>query len=1134
MPGRSEDLIIRELGRQFESVIDRLADELSSIQASSINPVDHQAYEAAINEIATVLETSGASKLSQTAILRSVPTDIARRFLEDIESRWKVVRVEDRTKRLGRLALELCCYALKAWAHALPAPLSGNSAWVTLANSTYLIEQSRKMLSELRRAGAFGGDGSPRIIGNQRSDLSSALGRLELFGLPVAKRLRWVPIEIAYLSARVTLRAGQKQSTAVPLEDVIQLSLTKSNKRSSSGTRLVIVGKAGSGKTTAAQWLAFRAAQQRLHAFNSSPRQVLPLYVQLRDTVPHRSIPNDRTLLYSDQLRDEAASDWLEVCAKDANLLIILDGWDELSPERRTIAHQWVDSLNRRFPSAHIIITSRPEGLDGSLDQLAFGRVDMVPLTPEDARELASRWFRGLANNLHSNPDYDMGSITQAHDELVHDLTTPSISEMADSPLLISMLCCLYADGYTTAPNKRGELYDMVTSALIDRRELERRIDASIWETYNHKQKEELLGAIARQMSMGEMLQLSINVSHANIDKVPSLKQLLTQVLQDIGRSPTELSELTEAILNRSIVLQRVGNEETEFAHKSIQDYFAARAFQQSSDLSTMFSVVENHSQWGLLPFACHQASRTVTDSIVEWILARAREATGDRARAIQYILVECLGAATSITPGLRNEAQSVVAEMFPPRDEAEAKSLAATLGNSAIEYLHCANMNDSDRRLAINTIGRVGTNEALKALSDYAYVATTSDIDELVSAWGRFDAINYARRVLSRVQHTLTLTLSDEARLVAASHLDCITKITTRRLHFSSIGLAKFGQVSGLREVAMLDCHGLTDVEWTTNLRLLKRLSIARCEGLTRLAELAPTTLWDLHLEELQLQHVDWIACLGRLRELRTVWVTNVTRRRDNVIPSEAFSTMRNLHTLVVSGDSRCQSLDFIKRNGRLTRVSLGWPLTDADIVNLTRCQSLRHLDISLLGDVPYATQLSSLKGLTSLRLRGAWPALIGVLAARLPNLVSVHLDSGDIGRLEELSLSPGVRRLTLSGCTFREESMPIPTARGAEISESLGQIEEFTWRGGELQGLQFLHHMPSLRHLDIEDDGSLTSLADLEAVPQDCTIRLVGSPYGLDDSPINILRRRGNVVSYAPNYDVEIDGFYIDLGGN
>lgn len=1134
MPGRGEDLPVRELRRQFESIVDRLAEELSLIHASSLDNTDQPAYHSALTEISAAFESPEITSSVQNYVLASVPTDIAGRFLSDIESRWKRAGIAQGAQRLGRSALELCCYAILAWSNAIPAPLSGGAAWVTLVSSTELIELSRRMLSQVRRAGISGIIGLARVISSQRRDLTSALGRMELFGLPVVdKRLRWVPIEISYLSARVALHSSQDQSVGVPLEELLQILVNARNRSMGRGTRLLIAGKAGSGKTTAAHWLAVQASQQRLKAFEAATRQALPLYVRLRDAIPNRAEPSDRILLSSDRLRDEVATNWLEECANDVDPLIILDGWDELAPDRRSVAYKWLQSLINRFPLGHIIVTSRPEGLVGDhFEALHFGRVDMIPLQPDDAQELARRWFQGLVTHLHSTPDFDLGLIEHAREDLLRDLVTPTISDMADSPLLISMLCCLYANGNTTAPDKRGELYDLVTSALIYGRERDRQSDSSIWSSYSRSQKYEILSSIAFHMSEHGTLQLHVRRPRNEAYTVPPLNELLAQALLDIGRSPAEAAELTPAILDRSIVLQRVADNEAEFAHKSIHDYFAAYALRNSEQLEAMFQMAESSGQWTLLPFVCHNAKRAVADAVVDWIVTKIGQSSGADRRAMQLILIECLGAAPPITRSIKLRAESTVAEMFPPRDENEAKSLAA-LGNSVITYLQHTSIEAKYRRLAIDTLSRIGSREALKALTGYAETATSSDIDALAAAWKRFDPTEYARRVLSLVPSEFGLTLSDETRLVAAAQLESVTRLTVRRAQFQGRPTARLGRISQLRELNIHDCSGLADLEWTTLLKSLKRLSILRGQGLDRLTQLGPATLWDLHLENLLVPQIDWMELLGRLPQLRTLWLQDLPSR-DDVVPADAFSNMRRLRTLVIAGKARCQSLDFLLQNSQLTRACFGWYLSEGDVTNLTKCANLHHLDIQLVGDVSYAYQLASLTPLRSLRLHGAWPALMRKLASSLPMLVEAHFTSSDIGRLDELRLPPRVRKLSLSDCTLREEDIPIPSTRRRGVDGTLANIEEFRWYGSELRTLRFLEDMPRLRVLDVEDHGSLTSLAGLQSISPDCSVRLVGTPYGLDEEPVQTLRRRGNSVVYKPNYDTETDGFYVDLGGS
>lgn len=1134
LPGRGDGLVVREMQRQFESIIDRVADELALIQASSLDGVSQDDYFVALIVIAAYFDQLTFNLAAIRNLHERLPSDLHRMFLISLEEEWDRQPINEQVRAYGRSALTLCCYALLAWARLLPTERS-YAAWATLVSTTRLIEQSREMLLEVRRAGVSGTGNTVRVVGTQRRDISSALGHIELFGLPGERRFRRVPIDVSYLAGRLTNQPDTPQASGVALNRLVDSLLPSSTKpyKLDHGLRLLITGKAGSGKTTAVQWLAFKASQQGLQTLSQGNRPLLPLYVKLRDAIVSDRPPSDRKLLYSEQLQDEVNAQWLEECRDFVTPLILLDGWDEIPAERRQGTELWIKSIGSRFPDAHIIVTSRPEGVaEGTFRDLAFKHVTVLPLRPSESIELARRWFDGLVDQLYASPDIALTHIEKARRELLQDLRTPTISDIADSPLLISMLCCLYTSGTTSAPDKRGRLYELVVAALLDLRERERGPSEPQWRNLDLSKKEKLVNTIARRMA--ERGTMTLPIERDDKSGLPHISQMIADVLPVLGMSSAETLRWTNVILNRSVVLQRVSRNEAEFIHRSFQDYLASRSFRDDRYLPNLLSLAEA-GQWALLPFACYNASQQDADEIVTWLLDKLTTVVDEaERRKIQFVLIECIGAAAKISPSIRVRADNVIAAVLPPRDESEAKSLAS-LDSSVVPYLASSRIDDVNARaLAIETLSRLGSAEAMAELAHYAREARTADLNALTRAIDRFDPDTYARTVLAEVRRDLSVTVTDEAQLTAMSNLGAVTTLVAQGIRFSNTGLAAAKHISRLRRLDVRNCENVASLEWTTSVNTLRSISIATSSGYGPLVELGPRELWGLHLDNLYLELVNWHALLQQKLNLRVLSITNVDAPRNQLhkIPQQAVSRLANLTTLAITGQVRLESLNFLARNSRkLSHLTLGYVLTSADVKLLSECRALRTLNVTIAGDAQHVTELDKLDSLQKLYITEVPPHLLRQLQG-LTSLTEVHLRKSNLGAPSYFELPPNVKTVTMTGCTFQGE---ISVAQHIRKYGTNAKIEELTWRNGTLTSLAFLQHMRSLKRLDIEDNGSLESLEGLDSVPRGCFVRLVGTRWGLDESPINRLRSHCEVV-YEPDYDSDTftPGFWVDYGGS
>lgn len=1162
-PDMGESLARREFERSLVGTVDRVADELQLIYSSG-SGLPHEEYSAALRGLARMLDGLALTLVATRDIADRSPSDLHKRFLPKLEEEWADLRVTQEAQAYGASALTLCCYALVVWTRVLPTSRS-SAAWANFALSSRLIEQSRTMLLEVRRAGVTGaGRGVHRLAGTQRRDISSALRQMELFGLPVERRFRRVPIDVSYLTSRLAVEAqlprvgfaSESNSRAserprptsevarspkgIPIETLLaELSRDSSEGHGHErGMRLVLTGSAGSGKTTAVQWIAFTAAQQGLKEVEQADRPLLPLFVKLRDLFTGQRSPSDRALLYSTVLRQEVDDDWLLECSGIVTPLVLLDGWDEIPPDRKAVAQSWVGTLVERFPLAHVIVTSRPEGIPQKpFDDLGFRWVSVLPLSQDESIELARRWFKGLRDQLYSSPDLRLSDVDLGERDLLRELTSPAIGDMADSPLLTSMLCCLYATGRGAEPNKRGELYELVLQALLDLRERQRGGMPRLWRSMDIDKKLKLVGSIARAMSETNARSLPITKRQSNTG--PSIVEIVADLLPVLGRQRKEAVRWTELLLSRSVILQRVSRNDAEFVHGSVRDFLAAQTFRDEGDLDEVLDRAGS-GELALLPFACFKGSQGVVDTVILWILERLRfPSTSGRysERELLFVLVECLGAATLVSSAVRARAEQSVSAILPPREVDEPK-IVASLGNAALPYLtRDRTSGRQSRRLTIDALSRIGTAEAMDELAVFASHADATDAESLAMAMGRFDPESYSRHVLAQVKCDLKIVTRDEALLRAAPQLGAISTLHLSGIRFSDFGLSRARHLHRLKHLVIEECTNLGELDWTAAVDGLKSLTISRSRGLVRVDKLGPKTLWGLNLNEVQLNGASLGAILSRLPDLRflSIQLPHVGSRVAStpvvIEASEALAGTTCLTTLSLYEGVKLDSLDFLANLPKLTNVTIGYGLNDVETQSLLQCRGLRKLTIKAVGDAIVLNGLSELQKLQKVTIFGAGPMTLRALD-RLPKLTHLTLVQSNLGFIGRFAAPRSVRNLELIRCNFRSDYAGVKKVPKDRLSSTLSEL---TWSGGSTSSLSFLRGMPGLLRLSVEDNGSVTSFDGLESLPDGCNVRITGTKWGIDDSPVNALRRRCHVL-YEPNYDSHAftTGFWVDYGGS
>jgi hypothetical protein len=198
--------------------------------------------------------------------------------------------------------------------------------------------------------------------------------------------------------------------------------------------------------------------------------------------------------------------------------------------------------------------------------------------------------------------------------------------------------------------------------------------------------------------------------------------------------------------------------------------------------------------------------------------------------------------------------------------------------------------------------------------------------------------------------------------------------------------------------------------------------------------------------------------------------------------------------------------------------------------MTDVAQCAQLQTLSVHFLGDPVYARQLADLRSLIYLEIFGASADMLAQLQP-LVELRTLKLRDSDVGMLTDFVLPHNVSVLSCQGCTQRGGTGTRDHAPNVPLLEG---VEDFTWRGGNLVNLQFLHRMPYLRNLAILDCESLRSLEGLEYPQRLEKVIISGTPSDIDERYIfDQLREKACQVIYEPNYDIDPESFFFYGGG-
>lgn len=319
----------------------------------------------------------------------------------------------------------------------------------------------------------------------------------------------------------------------------------------------VILGDPGSGKTTTLKRLA-RAVMVN-EAISSTDIYRYPVVLLLREHVaatdPERIVADVLGIPY-EVLQDrvgpgfcvsgkEPLFDVIVRFLNASNAIMMLDGLDELPERTRRLFEKWAVKLSYRLEGSKIIITARSGDYYRHLD--GFNVLELCPLAPDQARQIAERW-------LH-NPD-----------EFLQTLRDLPYHDVADRPLLLTQLIILFRrEG--ALPEQPSHVYRRLLRLLLEDWDKERGINRSTrYAGFDPDRKADFLAALSYRLTY------RVNNTWFTIQDLTSVYKRLHHLF---GLPQSEAAQVAEEIASHSGLINASGSG-YEFSHMSFQEYLCA------------------------------------------------------------------------------------------------------------------------------------------------------------------------------------------------------------------------------------------------------------------------------------------------------------------------------------------------------------------------------------------------------------------------------------------------------------------------------------------------------------------------------------------------------------------------------
>ncbi|MDY6940710.1 MAG: leucine-rich repeat domain-containing protein [Cyanobacteriota bacterium] len=898
-----------------------------------------------------------------------------------------------------------------------------------------------------------------------RGILLNELDRLEVFGLRRMDRLTSrQSLSMAYITLSVSGTGEVDEcDRRLPLALMAQERSHRENQRRSrpidkalrDRRRFVIRGGAGAGKSTLLQWLAVRAASQnfpaQLHHWNCK----IPFFIRLRDWVKKGfPAPEQFPVLLARNFAATMPANWVHGYLDRGQALVLIDGVDELPRQERQDFFEALQDLVRDFSEATYIVTSRPSGLknlqgeewlewEDWIEDRDFVNLTLEPMSAENVSEFVRRWHSAMPGEDPTNgqPVDPM----QRAENLQRQLRgRAELRRLASTPLLCAMICALHWERQETLPSARLQLYSECIDMLLNRRDAGRKIplDTTYPIGLDELQKIELLQSLALKL-------MRVNRSNLEADRVDSHFQAELKKMN----LPPEITgrQIRDLFVDRAALLREPVIGQIDFAHRTFQEYLAAKAALDDDSLEELLQKATD-DQWRESIIVAAGLARLKERG---WLLNYLIE-EGDRQPEtksyLHFLAVACLETATSVEPATRDRVLARAKELLPPKDDDEV-AMVARAGHEVVPLLEYeSHYSAAEACKCIETLVQLGTNAAMQRLVDYAKVTFESKRDRYSIApaigrgWDVFDRDTYLSKVLSHVTilDLRSTQISDVSPLSALSQL--------QELYFWESQVADISPLSALSQLQKLNLSE-TQVVDISPLSALSQLQALSLWG-TQVTDISPlsalTQLQELYLRGTQVTDIFPLTALTQLQalDLRGTQVANIS----------PLSALSQLQELSLSG----------------TQVADISPLT-----TLTQLQQL-YLSGTQVADI---SPLSALSQLQQLYLSGTQVTDISPLSA-LSQLQQLNLSVTQVANISPLSVLSTLQKLYLFKTQVADISalsaltqlrvLDLLKTQVTDISplSTLTQLQKLNLSRTQVADVSPLKHLPDLTIYTSDED--------------------------------------------------------------
>lgn len=325
----------------------------------------------------------------------------------------------------------------------------------------------------------------------------------------------------------------------VRLDDIIDVS---------EGKIINIIGVAGQGKSTLMKKILYETIRKGCR---------LPFFIELRTL-------EEKTII--DKIKDELSkfgvkseNKIIESALTSSRMVLILDGFDEISLEKRKQVYQEIESIKSKLKTP-IIISSRP--FTEICESTLAIEVTIKDLDKDDI-------FKLIEKRMSKEEADKAKEVLLSNNSLLTSLITP---------ILVSLFCACYPNS-DIVPKNASDYYQRIFNILYEGHDLRK--------LFFSRQKEFPVTIDVAKSIFCAFSFLSLKDNKISMKKDEAIN-FIDKSIRRCGITPTgnDITNCLSDIIKITSLLKEDGYEQYAFIHKSIQEYHAALFIKESDESS--------------------------------------------------------------------------------------------------------------------------------------------------------------------------------------------------------------------------------------------------------------------------------------------------------------------------------------------------------------------------------------------------------------------------------------------------------------------------------------------------------------------------------------------------------------------